>query len=299
MIAHRTVFRRFLAELVLVVGMLAGCAGADGGDSFSQIQADENVQDIPERQDVPRIVVTYQTYQGSVLTDLDEVADAINEITVPEIGVEVSFRLVDAASPHMATYEGETGVAYLDFVAEDPTSTLTFYYNGRYMDLVSMMVEGSWTMAEGAGGYEYTLTPDSDSDTGAVVAVASDEQTCTYTPEDGEAVSMTNVRASGPAETMTMTGTTPIPGQETQADIKGSLYDDGTVRVVASAFGSEIELDAGTWSMGDDGYTVTFQFDNAGELVSGLGESGAALQYVAASEMLGDIDAELVIAIAE
>ncbi len=79
MIAHRTVFRRFLAELVLVVGMLAGCAGADGGDSFSQIQADENVQDIPERQDVPRIVVTYQTYQGSVLTDLDEVADAINE----------------------------------------------------------------------------------------------------------------------------------------------------------------------------------------------------------------------------
>ncbi len=154
-------------------------------------------------------------------------------------------------------------------------------------------------MAEGAGGYEYTLTPDSDSDTGAVVAVASDEQTCTYTPEDGEAVSMTNVRASGPAETMTMTGTTPIPGQETQADIKGSLYDDGTVKVVASAFGSEIELDAGTWSMGDDGYTVTFQFDNAGELVSSLGGSGAALQYVAASEMLGDIDAELVIAIAE
>ena len=145
MIAHRTVFRRFLAELVLVVGMLAGCAGADGGDSFSQIQADENVQDIPERQDVPRIVVTYQTYQGSVLTDLDEVADAINEITVPEIGVEVSFRLVDAASPHMATYEGETGVAYLDFVAEDPTSTLTFYHNGRYMDLVSMMVEGCRT----------------------------------------------------------------------------------------------------------------------------------------------------------
>ena len=44
MIAHRTVFRRFLAELVLVVGMLAGCAGADGGDSFSQIQADENVR---------------------------------------------------------------------------------------------------------------------------------------------------------------------------------------------------------------------------------------------------------------
>lgn len=224
-----------------------------------------------------------------------------NDSAIAGTGAEqcMFYHDVDAASPHMATYEGETGVAYLDFVAEDPTSTLTFYHNGRYMDLVSMMVEGSWTMAEGAGGYEYTLTPDSDSDTGAVVAVASDEQTCTYTPEDGEAVSMTNVRVSGPAETMTMTGTTPIPGQETQADIKGSLYDDGTVRVVASAFGSEIELDAGTWSMGDDGYTVTFQFDNAGELVSSLGGSGAALQYVAASEMLGDIDAELVIAIAE
>ena len=206
---------------------------------------------------------------------------------------------VDTASKYIATYEGEQGLAYLDFVAEtEATSTLTLYHNGRYMDMMDMMVEGNWTMAEGADGYEYTLTPDSASDTGAVVAVAADKQTAVYTPDGGEAVNLVNTSNSGPKPTMVMTGTTPIPGQDVSADVIGNLYDDGTVKLTASAFGSEIPLDAGTWTMGENGYTITFQFDNAGELVSGLGEAGAVLQYTASSEMLGDVDTELVIAFA-
>lgn len=111
-----------------------------------------------------------------------------NDTAIGGTGVTecMMYHDADPASEYMATYEGEVGVAYLDFVAEDPTSTLTLYHNGRYMDLVNMLVEGTWSMAEGADGYEYTLTPDSDSDTGAVVAVATDEQTCVYTPGDGE-----------------------------------------------------------------------------------------------------------------
>lgn len=246
--------------------------------------------------------VTFYDFDGTELGSCGFDGEILyNDSAIAGTGAEecMFYHDTDTDSPYMATYEGEAGVAYLDFVAEDPTSTLTLYHNGRYTDLVSMLVEGTWTMAEGTDGYEYTLTPDSDTDTGAVAAVSNDEQTCTYTPEGGEAVSMTNVKASGPAVQMSMTGTTPIPGQDTEADIMGSLYDDGTVKVAASAFGSEIELDAGTWSMGEDGFTITFQFDNAGELVSALGESGAALQYVSASEMLGDIDVQLVITIAQ
>lgn len=43
------------------------------------------------------IVVTYQTFEpDSILTDFKEVADAINAITVPEIGVEAEFRQIGA-----------------------------------------------------------------------------------------------------------------------------------------------------------------------------------------------------------
>lgn len=206
---------------------------------------------------------------------------------------------VDEASPVMATYEGEIGIAYLDFVAEEEaTSTLTLYHNGRYMDMVGMMVEGTWTMAEGTDGYEYILTPDSDSDTAAVITVSADQAAAIYTPDGGESVNMINTKDSGPKASMEMKGVTPIPGQDVEAEVIGKLYEDGSVTVSASAFGSEFPLDEGTWVMGEDGFTITFQFKNAGELVSGLGEAGAFLQYAVSSEVMGDVDTELVISFA-
>ncbi|MDO4285464.1 MAG: extracellular solute-binding protein [Eubacteriales bacterium] len=42
------------------------------------------------------IVMTYQTYEGSRLQDLQEVEEAVNAITVPELGVEVEFLVVGA-----------------------------------------------------------------------------------------------------------------------------------------------------------------------------------------------------------
>ena len=56
-----------------------------------------------------------------------------------------------------------------------------------------------------------------------------------------------------------------------------------------------MELDKGTYTMGEDGFTITFQFEKAGEVVSTLEtESGqVSIQYVQAGTNLGDIDTVL------
>ena len=181
-----------------------------------------------------------------------------------------------ANSKYADTYTAEAGQIYVSYVSEeDETSTVALYHNGRYLDMVNMMVEGNWTMAETADGYEFTLTPDSDSDTAAVLDVTSDFATATYTPDGGEAVALVNNKDAGPAVSYTLTGTIAIPGQDgAEADLVGKLYDDGTVTLAASAFGTDMDIDAGTYTV-DDSYVYTFEFDNAGELTSGCGESGA------------------------
>lgn len=206
-----------------------------------------------------------------------------------------------ANSKYAETYENEVGQIYASYVSEeDATSSVALYHNGRYMDMVNMMVEGNWTMAETADGYEFTLTPDSDSDTAAVLAVTSDFATATYTPDGGEAVALVNNKDAGPAVSFTLTGTIAIPGQDgAEADLVGKLYDDGTVTLTASAFGTDMDIDAGTYTV-DDSYVYTFEFDNAGELTSGFGETGAELEYVQAGhEIFGDIDEVLTIGLPE
>ena len=174
-----------------------------------------------------------------------------------------------ANSKYADTYTAEAGQIYVSYVSEeDATSTVALYHNGRYLDMVNMMVEGNWTMAETADGYEFTLTPDSDSDTAAVP--------------------------------YTLTGTIAIPGQDgAEADLVGKLYDDGTVTLAASAFGTDMDIDAGTYTV-DDSYVYTFEFDNAGELTSAFGDTGAELEYVQAGhEIFGDIDEVLTIGLPE
>ena len=203
-------------------------------------------------------------------------------------------------SKYAETYEAEVGQIYASYVSEeDATSTVALYHNGRYLDMVNMMVEGNWTMAETADGYEFTLTPDSDSDTAAVLAVTSDFSTATYTPDGGEAVALVNNKDAGPAVSFTLTGTIAIPGQDVDADLVGKLYDDGTVTLTASAFGTDMDIDAGTYTV-DSSYVYTFEFDNAGELTSGFGDTGAEVEYVQSGhEIFGDIDEVLTIGLPE
>lgn len=50
----------------------------------------------------------------------------------------------------------------------------------------------------------------------------------------------------------------------------------------------------------DENYVYTFQFDNAGELTSGFGDSGAELTYVqSGNEVFGDINEVLTIGLPE
>lgn len=246
--------------------------------------------------------VTFTDFDGKELGKCGYDGDVLyNDCAVTGTGGENMYFLhdVDPESKGKATYEGEKGIAYMSFVAEDPTSTLAIYHNGRYEDMVNMMVEGTWQMEESADGLKFNLTPDSDIDTPATLTVSADHATAEYAPKDGEAVAMSNPKLSGPVATMVLKGQTPIPGQDVQADIIGSMYEDGTVTLVASAFGTEIPLDQGTYVAADNGYEFTFTFETAGEIKSGLGEAGAVMQYKAASEMLGDIDTELVISMPE
>lgn len=197
-------------------------------------------------------------------------------------------------------YEAEVGVTYLEFVAaEEETSTIALYHNGTYLDLVNMLVEGTWAMEESEEGLVYKLTPYTESDVPATLIVTVDKAAATYTLDGGDSLDMINTAQSGPKAMMTLAGEAPIPGQEINAELVGSLYEDGTCTLIAAAFGQEIPLDAGTYSVAEDGYTVTFQFDAAGELVSELGEAGAQLHYVQAGTNLGDVDTTLVIAMAE
>ena len=240
--------------------------------------------------------VTFYDLEGNELGACGFDGDILyNDTTaISGSGAEDCMFYLDAqgdASPYAATYAGELGKAIADYVAADEaTSTLTLYHSGRYMDLVDMMIEGNWTMT-GAG--EYTLTPDSASDTAAVLTVNADG-TATYVPEGGDAIAMVSTMA-GPEVFYTMKGVLPMDGFD--ADLVLSLYVDNTCSLVASAYGTEFPLDAGTWVMGEDGFTITIQFDNAGEIVSILdGErfaAGVGIQYVQTGTMLGDIDADL------
>lgn len=241
-------------------------------------------------------MVTFFDLEGNELGACGFDGDILyNDTTaVSGSGAEGCMFYLDAqgdASPYAATYAGELGKAIADYVAVDEaTSTLSLYHSGRYMDLVNMMIEGNWTMT---GDGEYTLTPDSNSDTAAVLTVNADG-TATYTPEGGDAIAMVSTQA-GPEVAYTMKGVLPMDGFD--ADLILSLYVDGTCSLIASAFGTEFPLDAGTYTLAENGYEFTIQFDNAGEVISILDpeqfEAAVGIQYIQAGTMLGDIDAAL------
>lgn len=209
--------------------------------------------------------------------------------------------LFDDGSQYPDVYAGEVGQKYLDFVADDDaTASLTLYHNGTYLDMMVFMVEGTWAMEEGADGYTYKLTPNSSSDTPATAVVALDKATAVYTPDDGDAMKMTNTATTGPKAQFKLVGQIPVPGQDNMfADFIGLMLDDGTVTITASMSGFETQIDQGTWTAQDNGYAFDFNFDNAGALTSGLGEAGAVLQYVGTSEVLGAIDTTMVLGYAE
>ncbi len=189
---------------------------------------------------------------------------------------------------YASTFEGEVGSAYQNFIDPNDASTyVTLNTNGTYEDMVIMAVEGTWAQTgEGA----YTLTPNSESDNGAEITL-QDDGTYKYVSADGTEVSLT--LEVGPEEGFKFAGKIDVQGME--ADLVITTYTDNTCTVNASLQGAEVEVDKGTYTVGEDGATYTFAFEKAGEIVSEFGgDTGVQVHYVqAGSEQLGDIDVML------
>lgn len=193
-----------------------------------------------------------------------------------------------------AVFEGELGVSFLSYVADDEvTSTLELYHNFTYMDLVEAMVEGSWSVQTNAeGGYDITLTPFDATDTGAVVSTSADKNTCTYTPEGGAPIAMSNAASGGPVLVHSFEGAFHVDAYNMDAAVSLRLFDDGSCTVSASVAGSEAELDTGSYVL--SGHTFSFAFDkgtDAESKVDGTGTITVAVEIP--GTRIGDVATEL------
>ena len=182
--------------------------------------------------------------------------------------------LHDTTGEKASLYEGELGVPYLEFVAdEEKTSTLAINHNGTYTDLVNAMIEGTWTVADNAeGGLDFTFTPFDSLDTGAVVSVSADKTKCTYTPDGGEAIAMSTLSNKGPVVAYAFEGTYNIAAYNMDAAVVLNAYDDGNCNVTMSVAGQAQELAKGTYVL--DGYTFVFNFEGLDEVKSSVDGTG-------------------------
>lgn len=248
--------------------------------------------------------ITFYDWSGAVIDNCGFDGDILYDMeAIAGPGSGPNFYQHDtagAASEFSGEYEGETGVEAFSFVnPDDETGTLVLCHDGSYVDMVDSMVEGKWSMENADSGMKCVLTPDLESDPGAVITISDDLTSAVYVPDGGEEINLVNTAAAGPKEAMLLSGSAPIAGVEgMEAELTGALYEDGTCVLNASAGGMEVLLDSGTYSMGEDGFTVTFQFDQAGEVVSYIGDAGAMIDYVQAGTAIGDVNTALVISLA-
>lgn len=227
-------------------------------------------------------------YDGDILYNTMDEGDPIYAS-----GSGTVYYLHDTENSKPTAYEGELGVPFLSFVADDEaTSTLQINHNKTYTDLVGAMIEGTWTVEKNAdGGLDFTLTPDDSMDTGATVSVSADKLTCTYTPDGGEAIAMSSA-SSVPEVAYTFTGTQHIESYGVDADVVLNLYSDNTCVATMSVAGSSMELASGAYEL--DGYTFHFAFTGLDPVDSSVDSTGTmTVQLKVAGTQVGDVDTTL------
>lgn len=229
-------------------------------------------------------------YDGDILYN-----DMMEDSIIYSQGAAPVYYHRDVENEFASTYEGEIGVRFLEFVAdEDETSTLLIAHNKTYTDLVGAMIEGTWEVSKNSeGGLEFVLTPNDSTDNGATVSVAADKKTCVYTADGGDPVAMTNVIFTGPQLAYTFEGTARIEKYNMDATITLSMFDDETCAVVASLAGNKLELDKGTYTR--DGYNFVFDFETGEDATTTIDAAtrSMSVQYVIAGTQVGDIDTVL------
>lgn len=196
----------------------------------------------------------------------------------------------DTTGEFATATDGELGVSFLSYVAdEEVTSTLELYHNFTYIDLVDAMVEGTWTVSEKAdGGYDITLTPYDPTDIGAIISTSADHVTCTYTPDGGTAIAMSDASAAGPVLAHEFAGSIRVEAYNMDAALSLKLFDDGSCTVSANVAGSEAELDSGSYVL--EGHTFNFDFDAGTDASSSVDGTGTiTLDIDIPGTSLGDI----------
>lgn len=187
-------------------------------------------------------------------------------------------------------YKNEAAVSVMNFISpDDETATLDLLVNGRYNDMVIMAASG--TYATNADKSEITLTADSGE---TATVVLNEDGSYTYKAADGTEVKLDAVGQKA-AVSYTFKGEVAVPGMEdTMGDLICEFYEDSSVRVYASAMGAEFDLDAGTYDVDMETYTITAHFDKAGDIATRFTDETMALDYVqSGAELFGDLEVTL------
>lgn len=189
-----------------------------------------------------------------------------------------------------ADYANEQAPSLISLVdPEDETATLELLINGRYKDMVVFAVDGTYAANDDLT--QFTLTPNNEGDNGATLT-KNEDGSYTYKSDDGTEVTMNQV--SSVTTMYTFKGLVPVPGSDSEGDLVAELKSDNTVRLYAAAFGSELDLDAGSYTIDMTTRSITITFDHAGEITTYSDEAGMHFDYAASGlEVFGDVEAAL------
>ena len=212
------------------------------------------------------------------------------------------FYHLDTEGKYQSKYDEEAGISYLSFVAvDDPTCTIGLNHNKTYTDMMVYFIDGNWAISDGENGAKvYTLTPFDETEDTVSLTVAADQKSAVYTNADGETTDMVNAADQGPAALYAGEGAFHVEAYNADATVTATLYDDASCTVAAAIYGNNADIDQGTYTMNED-HSITFQFDNAGELVAKLDMSvgTVVLNYVNGETPLGAMEVVLPLGRAE
>lgn len=153
--------KRFLAgamALLTSVSLLAGCgddsAAGDGSAAGSGTGAEASGDSAGSNGEAEHIIVTYVT-AGTTPADMQLVQDAVNEITVPKIGVEVEFSTIALSSTYTNYTTSIAGNERMDLMLILWQDSASYYRNGSILPLDDLLAENAPTLS--ALGEEFPI----------------------------------------------------------------------------------------------------------------------------------------------
>lgn len=135
-----------LLSLMMIMVILTGCGGASNEAKENAGEATETSgDDVSKEPD--HIIVTYLT-MGTTPKDLLRIQEAVNEITIPEINVEVEFKPIaigDTFSTYSIWIAGGDQIDLMMLAFQDPS---TYIGSGSIENLDDLIAEYAPTIAE-------------------------------------------------------------------------------------------------------------------------------------------------------